>query len=103
MFTGEFTADGLLDIVWYRDGDRRVILGKSDGSDFQTMPLGQTDGKAPLAAFKYFHGCRLRLGGDVTFHWHRIQPLAKCAEIMPAIRRPACPSPYGLCARAMAS
>ena len=56
MFTGEFTGDGLLDIVWYRDGDRRVVLGKSDGSDFQTMPLGQTDGKAPLAAFKCYHG-----------------------------------------------
>lgn len=32
------------------------MLGKSEGSGFQSMPLGQTDGKVPFAAFKYFHG-----------------------------------------------
>jgi len=55
MFNGEFNGDGLLDIVWFRDADKHVVLWTSDGVGFNARPIGQA-GKPPFVAFKYYNG-----------------------------------------------
>jgi len=52
MFSAEFTGDGLLDLVWFREQDASSIVWTGDGTGFRALPPTAGYGGIPFVPLK---------------------------------------------------